>query len=697
MDMPWKGSQLSETSVQRMKQSKQRRMQSKFDWSIAEPYLDTILDNGSRNRKAKFITLREFRELIESGRSLKDIRLDGISKHIVNFYSLFCQGKINLSKAHFLIEYESGLGLDEIAEKYSISRDNMTFLRQLYDVKARGATFQHRKATETPLTQRQKEILYGSMLGDAKQASLSSVAFKQGEKQKDYLLWKYREFENVASKNSLKSFTVLDPRSGQEHTSWQFYTHANTDVEACVDIFYQNGKKDISQPILDQLTALSVAVWFMDDGKTDFHHRHIKGKMHQINPECMFCTESFSKEGCELACRWFRETWGLSAYLRTRKLSNGTGYRICIRSPDTDKFFDVIRPYVLPLFMYKISYRKYIEEKTNSDIALADIIGCPVGEEFVSLSIPEQEGRINQIVSYWHRRGVSRLLPYPKYFKKDMKRVLQYDADRLLHDDYIAFCTLGNNFLMSHFPNFYEAKAKGGKSAAEIFNNERYLSEIVRGILQDGHFPRGNRIRSKLSDYRGNRMVSGFMPCVAKSIYHRYCDTGFKVLDFCAGYGGRLFGAMACEKIVSYTGIEVNYTSYDNLCELRRSLKLYGNVCKPANLINADAIEGMRQFSDKYFDFAFTSVPYFDCEEYSDQYSQSFRRYANYAEWFEKFLLASISEAKRVSKVVLLNVANTGAYQIAEDLASAQSVSPVDNIRMSRRGGGTKFEPLFLL
>ena len=124
------------------------------------------------------------------GNSLKEINKI-TSKHLVQFYSNLSQGKIILSKIDFEREYEKGLSLDEISEKHKISRDDMSFLRQLYGLKVKGAKYINRKKIEIPLTQRQKDILYGSMMGDACKMSNASVKFKQGFSQKDFLLWKY--------------------------------------------------------------------------------------------------------------------------------------------------------------------------------------------------------------------------------------------------------------------------------------------------------------------------------------------------------------------------------------------------------------------------------------------------------------------------------------------------------------------------
>lgn len=700
--MPLKGQTLSPEAIEQMKESKKKRLWSKYKWELIEPYLDVEIDIGSRNRDKNFITLREFKQLIEEGNNIKEIS-QITSKHLAAFYSKFTQGAINLSKDDFIKEYESGLSLVEIAEKHKISKDSITFLRQLYEQKNKGAKFIHRKQTETPLTQKQKEVLYGSMMGDAKKGSMSSVSFKHGGSQKDYLLWKYQIFENVASEHSLRCENYIDKRSEYKGSTWRFYTHANTDIEECMMEFYQSGKKQITRSILDKLTPLSIAVWFQDDGVTDFGHRAKIRTGGNHTPVCKFCTESFSKESCEIIQTWLEESYGINAELLEIQLSNGVGYRVKICYKDIDKFINLIKPYILPMFQYKIDYQSYIQRRKNRQEKpiMGKIFNCPLGADFSNLPLKEQDQYISNLIVYYQRKGIASIVNRPDDWENHMLSVIKANPDNLIKDDHIAFSNIGNRFLMSHFPNFWEARSKGNKSPKEVFENEKYLAEILRSIINRGVFPNEDEVLKSLQRYRGNKRLSGFMPHVAKAIYHKYCDDGSRVFDFCAGYGGRLFGALSCEKVNSYTGIEVNFKTYQGLHDLYHTLRVHGDIKKEVNLFNQDSILGMEQFSDKSFDFCFTSPPYFDAEEYSEEDNQSCLRYLSYSDWFVDYLIGSMQEAIRISKRVAINVANTGGYKIADDLRKWLGDNDIqfreDRLRLPQYGGGERFEPVFVI
>ena len=333
-----------------------------YNWGPVEQYLDVVLKNGSANREKKYITLRKFRDLIQSGVSLNGIAKTGTSKHVTQFFSNFCQGKIILSKEDFIKEYEKGRGLDDIAKQYNISRGDITFLRQLYNIKRKGATFQHRKATEVPLTQRQREIIYGSMMGDAKKFAPASVGFGHGPKQKSYLEWKYEELKSLATKLGIKEYISYDKRSGNMSFSYRFYTYSNTELEEINKLFYSGEEKEISTEILSNLTPLSIAVWFMDDGKTDWSYSTVERTGWNITPTHGFCTDSFSLESCENIKKWFPESYNIKCRIKSHGLREDgitMKYRILIEHESNDDFIELIKPHMLPLFNYKIDYQEY--------------------------------------------------------------------------------------------------------------------------------------------------------------------------------------------------------------------------------------------------------------------------------------------------------------------------------------------------
>jgi len=93
-----------------------------YNWELAEPYYDVILKNGTSGQRKKHITLREFKSFIHEGVTIRQIKDLGISKHLLQFFSNFLQGKIQLQEDDFDRLYRDGKSLNEIADEYGIGR-----------------------------------------------------------------------------------------------------------------------------------------------------------------------------------------------------------------------------------------------------------------------------------------------------------------------------------------------------------------------------------------------------------------------------------------------------------------------------------------------------------------------------------------------------------------------------------------------
>jgi len=314
------------------------------------PYLDAEISLSSRNRKLRTLTLREFIIKKTQGMTMRAMRDEGLSRHLLQFLSNFAQGKIDLDEEMFKQEYWSGMTLLEIAAKHGITAEDIGFLRQLYGIRAKGPTFQRRKRTEAKLTPRQRELIYGSLMGDAKMMSPSSVGFGHGTNQQDYLMWKYNELRNLCSEESLRIRKYTDRRSGSLLVDGRFYTKANTEVEEILGQFYETGKREVSEEILDNLTPFSVAVWYMDDGCADMKLRQIS-KGINARPSFMFCTDSFSYSSCQLIQHWFKEKWNIDTIARKQR---DIGHRIVVRTSSSKEFANIVQQHMLPMFQYKI-------------------------------------------------------------------------------------------------------------------------------------------------------------------------------------------------------------------------------------------------------------------------------------------------------------------------------------------------------
>ena len=105
-------------------------------------------------------------------------------------------------------------------------------------------------------------------------------------------------------------------------------------------------------------------------------------------------------------------------------------------------------------------------------------------------------------------------------------------------------------------------------------------------------------------------------------------------------------------------------------------------------------------------DLCFTSPPYFDTEKYSDEETQSFKKYPTKDEWVNGFLQKTIENCYnglKGNKYMLINIANTPKYKfieeetvrISRELGFKQEQT-IELTLSSIMGAGYKYEPIFV-
>lgn len=181
-----------------------------------------------------------------------------------------------------------------------------------------------------------------------------------------------------------------------------------------------------------------------------------------------------------------------------------------------------------------------------------------------------------------------------------------------------------------------------------------------------------------------------FPPMTAKFLYEHFtkhipATQKITVYDPSSGWGGRILGAMSVSRPIHYVGTDPNtdnfikelgITRYEYLADYYlRSIGEKGNDIASQFFktqenhtyeIFTDGSELIGNNPDfkKYkgkLDFVFTSPPYFNREQYSDDETQSFKAYGDYADWRDNFLRPTLETAVsylKSDRYLCWNIAN---------------------------------------
>lgn len=187
------------------------------------------------------------------------------------------------------------------------------------------------------LSERQKQILIGSLLGDGCLILNSwgkhyRFQVEQNEAHKNYVYWLYEEF---------KDFILSKPMYHPSVRSWKFRTVSHPDFTGIASHFYHGRVKIIPHNIGMMLNnPLTLAIWAMDDGC-----------LTQRGDGFIFNTQSFTKSENEKLQECLAKNFALHF---TSLHKDKTKARLYIRKESIQQLRMLLENYILPEFTYKL-------------------------------------------------------------------------------------------------------------------------------------------------------------------------------------------------------------------------------------------------------------------------------------------------------------------------------------------------------
>ncbi len=217
-------------------------------------------------------------------------------------------------------------------------------------------------------------------------------------------------------------------------------------------------------------------------------------------------------------------------------------------------------------------------------------------------------------------------------------------------EDYQRYRILSDTFIYIEWSRLQSVIVGFRDSAWNIYNNEK--AQIAEKALSGYGKITPHTMRESL--YKSAKEATSFNPALLVAIVDMFQVDS--MLDFSAGWGDRLIGAMAAG--ISYVGVDPNQ---NNIQGYRDIIKFFTQEqelgINPENYkIIMDAIEDADLSGIDNVDLVMTSPPYFDLEIYSKAENQSSSRYKYEDEWLNKFLVPAIN--KSLSKL------NDGGYLV---------------------------------
>ena len=299
--------------------------------------------------------------------------------------------------------------------------------------------------------------------------------------------------------------------------------------------------------------------------------------------------------------------------------------------------------------------------------------------------------------------------------KKEFAKLLRFDRSTLFKPNTKAIGAAAHGLALawSYMPHHWGIKCGKMKTPMEIWNDEEHFKKGIRKLLtgtfweqKEHHNITASDVRSLLRRYSGTQAVSNFRPTAAALMYDKFLEKSSPLFgtkagvtwDMSCGYGGRMLGAIAAD--VHYIGTDPCTETYEGLQQIKEE---WGSLNRTIELHQ----EGSETFWPPYceVDLCFTSPPYFDWEKYSEEDTQSYKKYPEVQDWIDGFLWNTMDKCHYGLKpggILAMNVANTKRIKNFEEetirIAKEIHYKHIDTwyLQLSSQEGKVKVEPIFI-
>jgi hypothetical protein len=320
-------------------------------------------------------------------------------------------------------------------------------------------------------------------------------------------------------------------------------------------------------------------------------------------------------------------------------------------------------------------------------------------KQWLSFTPQQMSDYVDEVFTHYRTTGFPFFPTDTQWRKDEFKSLISFDFSKCVDADarLIKQSMHGLALCWSYHPHHYRVKCNNLRTVYELFSDDDLLRKCIEKRIKMGDNMSDNGLRKMMKIYTGTQCVSNFRPTAAAALYSVFCKKGDCVYDRSAGYGGRCLGAAIAG--VRYYGVDPATETYAGLVAMVRDFELDATVL-------CQGSEERSTLPDNSIDFSFTSPPYFDCEKYSEEGTQSYVKYPSKDLWMNSFMRKTLIEAMRVTKEgkkIAINIQAVKSYKniIADLMLLAKDIglkaSPQWNLQLSRLGrGGHKTEPILV-
>lgn len=195
------------------------------------------------------------------------------------------------------------------------------------------------------LTKEGRQLILFMVLGDGYLNKKGFLSVRHSSEYKDYAEWK----RQILRKHGIKVTDVYEVKNSG-YGGYEFRTSSYKFIRLYRRVIYKDKKNIANKRLLNKLTPLGLAIWYMDDGGLSQKKRN--GKVHANE---LFLNTHLTKEENQVIIDYFKEKWDI----HFTQVKNRGKYRLRCGTKEARKFLDIVLPYVsqVPSMSHKLAIK----------------------------------------------------------------------------------------------------------------------------------------------------------------------------------------------------------------------------------------------------------------------------------------------------------------------------------------------------
>ena len=190
-----------------------------------------------------------------------------------------------------------------------------------------------------------RDLVVYMALGDGYLNPNGYLSIRHSLTQKEYIEWKSK----LLNSHGINT-TGLYFHNNNNYGVYEMRTYTHEFIKVYRRVLYSPTKKIADRKILNKLTPLGIAIWYMDDG--GLSKKRENGVI--VANELMINTH-LTKEENQIIIDYFQEVWNI----RFRQAKNRGKYRLVCGTKEARRFVEIVKPYVnqVECMKYKIDVK----------------------------------------------------------------------------------------------------------------------------------------------------------------------------------------------------------------------------------------------------------------------------------------------------------------------------------------------------